>query len=394
MDRILTRLPRQREFFESTAKYKAFVGGIGSGKTYIGSLLALRELGAGRDGVIVAPTFPMLRDSTQKTFFDLCEQLGIKVTFWKAEERAQINHATVYFRSADYPDRLRGPNLSWAYLDEAALMSERVWQVVLGRLRVGEPKAWVTTTPAGYNWVYRYWVAERRGNYALFRCSTVDNRYLPAGYLDDLRDNYTGEFARQEIDGEFVAFEGLVYSEMKSELHVVPPVAELKGYRLVRSVDYGYTNPFVCLWGAIDGDGRLTVYDEHYRRKTLIRDHAAAIAARHGSFEWTVADHDAQDNAEMQACGVWTLNARKEVIAGIQAVKARLNVAGDGRPRLFICSNCVNLLKEFGMYRWADKSEGRNEKEEPLKENDHAMDALRYMVMQIDYAPLPRVTYI
>lgn len=390
----LTRLPRQKEFLESEAKYRAFVGGIGSGKTYIGCLAGIRELAAGHDGVVVAPTFPMLRDATQKTFFDLCEKIGLPVQFWKAEERARVGSAMVYFRSADYPDRLRGPNLSWAYLDEAALMSERTWQVILGRLRIGDPKAWITTTPAGYNWVWRYWVSERRANYSLYRCSTRDNYYLPPGYLDDLRDNYVGEFARQEIDGEFVAFEGLVYSEMQAEVHVVEPLRDLSPYRLVRSIDYGYTNPFVCLWGAIDHDGRLYIYDEHYRRKALIRDHAQAIAARAGAFEWTVADHDAQDNAEMQACGIWTTNARKEVIAGIQAVKARLSIGGDCRPRLYVCSNCVNLLKEFGMYRWADKADGRNEKEEPLKENDHAMDALRYMVMQLDYSPVPRVTFI
>lgn len=390
----LTRLPQQKEFLESDAKYRAFVGGIGSGKTYIGCLAGIRELAAGHDGVVVAPTFPMLRDATQKTFFNLIEQIGIPYTPRKAEETATVGRATVYFRSSDNPDRLRGPNLSWAYLDEAALMSERTWQIILGRLRVGNPKAWVTTTPAGYNWVWRYWVSERRANYSLHRCSTRDNYFLPPGYLDDLRDNYTGEFARQEIDGEFVAFEGLVYSEVQAGRHIVDPLASPNGYRLVRAVDYGYTNPFVCLWGAIDGDGRLYIYDEHYRRKTLIRDHAAAIASRPGSFEWTVADHDAQDNAEMQACGIWTINARKEVIAGIQAVKARLATAGDGKPRLFVCSNCVNLIKELGMYRWADSTSGRNEKEEPLKENDHAMDALRYMVQQIDNSSVPRVTFI
>lgn len=387
-------MPAQARFWDSPAKYRAFVGGIGSGKTWIGALAALEAASTGTDGVIVAPTFPMLRDATQKTFLGLCEQLGVPVTFWKGEERAKIGRSNIYFRSSDYPDRLRGPNLGWAWVDEGAMASERTWQVILGRLRVGEPRAWVTTTPAGYNWVWRYFVSERRPNYALFRCSTRENYFNAPGYLDDLVGNYTGEFARQEIDGEFVAFEGLVYSEFRADIHAIDPLTLTEGYRLVRSIDYGYTNPFVCLWGAIDGDGRLYVYDEHYRRKSLIRDHAAAIQERQGSFEWTVADTDAQDNAEMQACGIWTTNAKKEVIAGIQAVKARLNVAGDGKPRLYVCSNCVNLLKELGMYRWAEKSDGKNEKEEPLKENDHACDALRYLVMQIDNAPLPKVTFL
>ena len=82
--------------------------------------------------------------------------------------------------------------------------------------------------------------------------------------------------------------------------------------------------------------------------------------------------------------GIMTRPAQKDVIKGIQKVKARLKVAGDGRPRLYIHPRCTNLIREFGQYRWNRSKEGRNEKEEPVKESDHALDSLRYLVMELD----------
>jgi phage terminase large subunit len=216
----------------------------------------------------------------------------------------------------------------------------------------------------------------------------MENRFLPPEYIADLEASYSGEFAQQELHGQFVAFEGLIYSEFRSGIHVTnvePP----KDWRRIRSIDWGYTNPFVCLWGAQDEDGRLYIYDEYYQRRELVAHHAAVINAR-GEAEQTVADHDAQDNAEIRQHGIVTQKAKKDVLAGIQKVKSRLIVQGDGKPRLFIHERCTNLLKELGMYRWKENST----KEEPVKEADHAMDALRYMVMALDGAQMPKVSVL
>jgi phage terminase large subunit len=115
-----------------------------------------------------------------------------------------------------------------------------------------------------------------------------------------------------------------------------------------------------------------------------MKDHASAVKNRPGDYAWTVSDHDAQDNAELRAEGINTKNAKKDVILGLQKVKARMKVQGDGYPRLFICKRCKNVIREFGSYRWPETRATGNDKEEPMKENDHAMDAIRYMVMEID----------
>jgi len=366
-------LPRQADFIHSPVKYTAYVAGLGSGKTFAGCVKALKKCAPGQDGMIVAPTFPMLRDVTQKTFFELLEKGNYPYTFNKAENSANVFGAQVLFRSADEPDRLRGVNLNWAYVDEAATIhTEDVWRIILGRLREGtQPQAWITTTPAGFNWVYKYWVERGNSNYALFHSSTRDNKYLPAEYLADLEANYAGEFAKQEIEGEFVAFEGLVYLEFSRNQHIYQDRPLPESWPRVRGIDFGYTNPFVCLWGAIDEDNRLFIYKEHYRPRMLVKEHAAIINAENHHYLWTVSDHDAQDQAELKACGIYTRNAQKDVILGIQRTKARLKVQADNWPRLLINERCINTIKEFSSYRWQESKEGRNDKEEPVKENDH-----------------------
>lgn len=377
-------LPAQARFLASKAKYPAFIAGLGSGKTTVGAIKALIAAHHG-DGMVIAPTYPMLRDATQHTMFGILREAGVDFSFNKNEQEAVIAGHRVLFRTGDHPDRLRGPNLSWAWIDEAAMQKAAVWEITLGRLRIGKPSAWVTGTPAGFNWVYDRWTGEDP-NYELINASTADNIYLPPEYIVDLQASYSGEFAAQELHGQFVAFEGLVYDEFRTGTHVAslsPP----EDWRRVRAIDFGYTNPFVCLWGAVDEDGRLYIYDEYYKRRELMEYHAAQINAR-GEAEWTVSDHDAQDVAELRKHNIATIKAKKDVMAGIQKVKARLMVQADGRPRLFIHERCVNLLREIGQYRWKD------DKEEPVKENDHAMDALRYMVMQLDPTTTARVTVL
>ncbi len=387
-----------------------------------GCIRALLKCHDGEPGLIIAPTYSMLRDPVQETFFGLLRAAGIKPYHNRSENFAYVGKSKVLFRSADDPNKLRGPNLNWIYLDEAALMREEVWRICIGRLRVGNhPTAWITTTPAGYNWIWEYWAERVDERYDFVQASTAENINLDPGYVEDLENTYTGEFAKQELYGDFVAFEGLVYAEMSRSIHVIEPFEIPDSWERCRSIDFGFTNPFVCLWIAFDEDGRAYLYDEHYERKKLLEHHADQIYSRDikwSAYKWavwrndakkrnpttpsleteekrrwqrdrandryvfTTADHDAQDVAELRKSGIYTTRAKKSIIKGIRVVSSRLKVQPDGRPRLFVFSNCVRSLREFGIYRWADSKVGRNEKEEPVKESDHAMDALRYALMQ------------
>jgi len=374
----------QFQFVAAPERFTAFVGGIGSGKTYAGCCKALSRCEEPGLGLVVAPTYPMLRDATLRTFMEVCD--GAMTDFRRGEMKARVARGEVLFRSADDPERLRGPNLSWAYIDEAALCHKMTWPIVIGRLREAGTAGpcWITTTPKGRNWVWTEFVEKRREGYAMFKASTADNPYLAPEFVEDLKTSYVGDFARQELHGEFVAFEGLIYEEFDREVHVRRPPEQF--VRVVGGVDWGYTNPAVILVVGLDGDGRAWVVDEFYQRRVLIGDVVAAAAEMRD--RWHVGEFycDPSEPANIQQmarAGVPVYGANNAVGEGIQKVKARLPDAGDGQRRLYVSPGCANTVAEFESYCWKQQRDGEL-KDEPDKANDHAMDALRYALMALD----------
>jgi len=205
----------QKLFHGCKVRYKAFVGGIGSGKTLAGSMEAIQYMceNPNSAGMIVAPNFPMLTKSTKPTLMDRLPSVLIKEVN-KGEKYIELkNGARAYWASADDPESLRGINLSWFWIDEASLVSAMAWKIMLGRIRDDRfpCRAWVTTTPKGFNWVYREFVQKKRGSYELIHCSSKANPYLTSEFIDSLIESYSGSFAKQEIEGDFVAMEGLVF---------------------------------------------------------------------------------------------------------------------------------------------------------------------------------------
>lgn len=151
---------------------------------------------------MVAPTFDMLQLSSLAKFFELCEAFVINHN--KALLTTQlVNGTTIFWRSADRPNRLRGPNLGWWWLDEGAYASEEVYKILIGRLRKQPARGWITTTPKGFDWIYRLFTSGD-SNFHLTHASTATNPFLPPDYITDLRSQYTSAFAEQEIEGRFV----------------------------------------------------------------------------------------------------------------------------------------------------------------------------------------------
>jgi len=192
----------QLAFLRSAARFRFFIGGVGSGKTRAGCLEALKQP-IRSIGMVIAPTYPMLRDATLRTFVDLAQRAEMLKSWNKSDMTATLTDGKlVLFRSADDPDRLRGPNLGWFYLDEAAMMSADAWMVMIGRLRLAPGRAWATSTPRGMNWLAK--LVQSGPDYQLITSSTRENRYLPAEFVATLERTYTSRMARQEIEGQFL----------------------------------------------------------------------------------------------------------------------------------------------------------------------------------------------
>jgi predicted phage terminase large subunit-like protein len=161
--------------------------------------------------MVIAPTFRMLHDSTLATFLELTRAGGVLATFNKSDMVAElVNGTRVLFRSADEPDRLRGVNLGWFVLDEGALCTQETWLILLARLRES-PGAWICTTPRGFDWLYETFVKRESTDYEVIKSSTRDNPFLPKEFVNRLEQQYTSQWQRQEIEGEFCELEGTLF---------------------------------------------------------------------------------------------------------------------------------------------------------------------------------------
>jgi PBSX family phage terminase large subunit len=301
-------------------------------------------------------------------------------------------------------EKILGTEFLTAFLDEGTQISWETVQMVITRLaqvclhaktgRPGVNKLLLACNPRGpRHWLHRVGVEHvdpdtlkplrDAARWCRLHWSAYDNRAnLPPAFMEALEALPDVRRDRM-LNGIWRDNEGAVYDEFDEDTHVVEPFEIPRDWQRVRGIDFGYTNPFVCLWGALDHDGRLFIYREHYESQKRIPEHAEVINRFQEPVEWTVADHDAEDRAELEYQGIPTLAAKKEVEAGIKAVKNRLVVQGDGRPRLFIFKTCTATLGEFYEYQWEPPKDGKNAKEAPLKVKDHAMDPLRYIAMEL-----------
>lgn len=381
----------QFEFVISPAPAALLVGGIGSGKSVGGAARAIAaSLGRLGEvtiptpnlGVVTAPTNTMLEDSTLRTFLDMAGDLVVDHNLSKHNVK-MVNGSEILFRSVDRPDRMRGPSASWYWGDEAAYYHRSVWPVMIGRLRQFGQRgyAWLTTTPKGRNWVWREFVSRNRPDYVKWKLRTRDNPFIDEAYYQSLVESYAGDFARQELDGEFVAFEGLIYPEFDRDKHVSTNRPD-QFQQVAAGVDWGFTNPGVILVGGTDGDGRLYQMHEEYQRQRRIEEWVATARQLRDIYriERFYCDPSEPDYiAAFREAGLKAEAADNSVNPGIQEVRKRLVVRADGRPHLTIDPRCVQTIAEFEQYQWAPNREGLTDK--PLKTNDHAMDSLRYLIM-------------
>lgn len=220
MEIRLKAYPQQAALLESRARFKGFVGGRGSGKSEAGAmdilLRSLRPEGRNRLYMIGAPTYQGLHDFTIRSFRKVLESAGL----WRDEWfRSTYNNpaymapwAEFIFRSADNPERFRGPNLGGLWLDEASLYETLAWDNAIACVRDGDYVGDVTATftPQGKtHWTYATF-ASGKPNTFLVRASSRDNPFLSPDFYANLIGQYGAgsRTARQELEGEFLSPDG------------------------------------------------------------------------------------------------------------------------------------------------------------------------------------------
>ena len=230
-------LPSQRRFHCSTARFKGFSGPIGSGKSQALCQEAIRlsYLNPGRQGLVGAPTYPMLRDATLASFLEVVGGSRIPYELNKAESVIVMKDtgSRIYFRAVDDFERLRGTNLAWFGLDELTYTPEEAWLRLEGRLR--DPCAarlcgFAVWTPKGFDWVYRRFVRERVDGYDVVMAKPYENRHVldrVPDFYERLKSSYDPKFFEQEALGEYLNVQaGVVYDGFKRARNVSAIEAE------------------------------------------------------------------------------------------------------------------------------------------------------------------------
>jgi len=268
-------LPPQFRFLRSTAHFAGLFGGIGSGKSHVGCFWAMMKALKNPHclGLIGANSYRQLKDSTLRTFEETLERYGIGYRFRASEMDFRLdNGATILCRSMENVDLFRGTELGWFYLDELRETRLEAWQVVKGRLRsqqVDRREGRVTSSPNGFDWIYREFVrkpADPATAYAYrtheaFFARTADNHHLPPDYLAALAASYDPLLAEQELDGRFVnTTAGRVYAAFDRRLHVSAEAELDPSLPILWALDFNVT-PMTAVIVQL-GDQGLRVIDE------------------------------------------------------------------------------------------------------------------------------------
>lgn len=319
------------------------------------------------------------------------------------------NGSEVVVGGLDKPSKVMSTEYDLIYVNEARETTEPAYEDLSSRLRNGvmpyQQLLSDTNPDAPTHWIKR---RALDGKLELWPTRHEDNpRYYQgdAWTLDGQKymarlERLTGVRFLRLRKGVWAGAEGQIYDLWDEAVHLVERFPIAPDWPRYRAIDFGYANPFVCQWWAGDPDGRLYLYRELYGTGRIVSDWAADIH-RHSAgerIEYTVADHDAEGRATLEAEGIDTITANKDVTPGIEAVTKRMRTGDDGRPRLFIVRGCTvdrdprlieakkpaSTSEEIGSYIWAPPLPNRAPKEEPAKINDHGCDAMRYLVAEVD----------
>lgn len=426
--------------FEARDPEVLIVGPAGTGKTRacLEKLHTMALLNPGMRALMVRKTASSLTASGLVTWKrDVIPESSPLVEFYggSPEEPPQYryrNGSKVVIGGMDRASKIMSTEYDLIYVQEATELTEDDWEALTSRLRsnvVSFQQLLADCNPAQDT----HWLKARcdRGQTRQIFARHIDNPVLfdedeqptetGAAYMARL-EALSGVRYRRLFKGEWSSAEGIIYEDWDSAVHLVDRFPVPDEWPRWWAVDFGFTNPMVIQNWAEDPDGRLYLYREWYRTQRTVDQHAAdvlAVVAPDGAWSEpkpraVVCDHDAEGIEQLRRrLGLPMWNAHKQVSAGIEAVMRRLRTAGDGRPRLFIMRDSVvspdETLREAGRpagtadevtgYIWAPTQDGKPQKEEPLKVDDHGMDAMRYMVMarELDGAAeilKPTITHI
>lgn len=375
---------KQREFLDNANKrWNIKTGATRSGKTYLDYYVIPKRIRrvAGADGlnVMLGNTKGTL---TRNIIVPLQKIWGTAlVSDIGSDNTAKMFGERVYCLGADkvsQVDKIRGSSIKYCYGDEITTWSEDVFQMLKSRLDKDYSKFDGTCNPESPNhWLKKFLDSSEGLDIYQQHYTIDDNPFLPPAVKENLKKEYAGTvFYDRYILGKWALAEGLIYPMFDKNRHVTDQV-DGKGLFYI-SIDYGTLNPFsMGLW--IMTAKRAYRIAEYYwdgrnqKRQKTDEEYYAAIDRLAGDrvIQQVIVDPSAASFIEtIRRHGRFTVvKAKNDVLDGIRVVSSMLNAG-----MIAVSPSCVNTIREFESYAWDDKAG----EDKPVKENDHAMDDVRY----------------
>ena len=371
-------------------------GAIRSGKTVamiLSFLLWSLTCFRGQDFILAGVTSGALARNVLSPMMAMLETLGIPAEWKRGEARLLVGGNSYYLFGADKDnaqDKLQGMTAAGAYADEAALFPRSFIDQMIGRCSVEGSRIFLNCNPNGAYHYLKTDFIDRADEIGLYRLHFTmdDNLTLSPQIRESYARSFSGVFYRQYILGEWVSAEGAVYPMWDDRANTF--LAEARGaeeipYRDMRrfcAVDYGTVNP--CVFLDVRDDGKtFWIMKEYYwdsaarrRQKTDAEytDDLTAFLDGDRNVQIIVDPSAASFKAELRNRGFRVLDAKNDVREGVATTAVLI---GSGRVRAER-NRCPALLREIHSYVWDDKARRKGE-ERPVKDHDHAMDALRYL---------------
>jgi len=373
---------------ESNARLNIWEGAVRSGKSFASLIRWLEYIQKAPQGnlVVVGRTATTIK----RNFVDeVMNLIGSDAKYYIGKGELKLWGRLIYLVGAAderSESKIRGATFAGAYVDEATLIPESFWTMLLSRISVEGSKLFATTNPdSPFHWLKKNYIDRASElNLKSWKFLIDDNPSLTNDFKENLKAEYQGLWKRRYIDGEWCLAEGTVYDFFDENIHTIsyPPG---QGHFYIVGVDYGTTNPTAYTMVGYNPNHYPNMWVEkeyyydstkHMRQKTdtefasdlekFIEDYPIKAIYIDPSAESFKVECRRQSIRNI-------LDAKNDVLDGIRFLAGLLT-----NGTLKICKHCPNLIKEFQSYCWDSKSKDLGV-DKPSKLNDHLLDSLRYL---------------
>lgn len=386
MDNLVLSPKQKISLKDSDARYNIWVGAVRSGKSFVSIVRFIEFVVAGPPGdfCIIGKSLGAIK---RNVIGQMKTLLGDFLHVVYGRNEAIIGDRVIHLIGANderAEHKIRGSSFAGAYVDEITIIPETVFEMLKSRLSIKGAKLFGTTNPdSPFHWFYKDMLCRDDIDLKMWNFLLDDNPSLDPVFVENLKKEYVGLWYQRFIEGKWVLAEGAIFDFFDEKIHTINSL-DLQAQEYIVGIDYGTTNPcaFVLIGINRSAYPHYWVEAEYYwnsreelKQKTDVdyADDLERFTQRYNVKQFYIDPSATSFKTELRKRGVFSVtDADNDILGGIRSI-SNLITCGD----LKIDKTCKKLIQEIQTYSW-DRSASNRGIDKPLKQNDHAVDAMRY----------------